>query len=303
MESGERKVKSKNFVLYLGLAVLVFMTSAFAQTDTTYTFETINYPGDTFTQLLGINNAGKIAGYHGADVNKGFTYLLSTKKFTAENFTNSAQTQVTGLNDQAKTVGFYISQSGTTAGFIYAGGIYTSIVYPGTPFNQLLSQNNKGQAAGYYSTKADGSGPDHAYIYDELGGVFELFNIPNSTSAQATGINDVGTVCGFTIDTHNVMHGWLQVLGTVTILNYPGATATAALGLNNTGLVVGSYNDKSGASHGFVYNTADKTWQSIDDPAGPGTTIVNGVNDAGDLVGFSGTSPINNGFLAQPVAP
>jgi hypothetical protein len=44
--------------------------------------------------------------------------------------------------------------------------------YLGTPFSQLLGQNDSGQAAGYYSTKADGTGPDYAYIYDECGFVF-----------------------------------------------------------------------------------------------------------------------------------
>lgn len=42
------------------------------------------------------------------------------------------------------------------------------------------------------------------------------------------------------------------------------------------------------------------TWQSIDDPNGIGTTVVNGVNDAGYLVGFYGTAPLNSGFVAIP---
>src|SRR5208283_220385 len=55
-------MKTKHFALTLSLAVMLCMTSAFAQT--TYDFQTINYPGDTFTQLLGINNSDDIAGYH-----------------------------------------------------------------------------------------------------------------------------------------------------------------------------------------------------------------------------------------------
>jgi hypothetical protein len=43
---------------------------------TTYNFETINYSGDTFTQLLGISNSDGVAGYHGATVNQGFTLVL-----------------------------------------------------------------------------------------------------------------------------------------------------------------------------------------------------------------------------------
>jgi len=64
--------------------------------------------------------------------------------------------------------------------------------------------------------------------------------------------------------------------------------------------VVGSYTDSAGNSHGFVYREKAGTFQSVDDPNGVGTTVVNGINDKGDLVGFFGTAPINSGFLATP---
>jgi hypothetical protein len=71
--------------------------------------------------------------------------------------------------------------------------------------------------------------------------------------------------------------------------------------LNSTNqLVVGSYTDSSNNTHGFTYNRTTKKWQSIDDPRGVGTTIVNGLNSAGWLVGFYGTSPVNTGFIAEP---
>ncbi|MBV9279297.1 MAG: hypothetical protein JOZ41_04380, partial [Chloroflexi bacterium] len=38
-----------------------------------YAFASYAYPHDTFTQLLSVNNAGRIAGYHGEKVNKGIT--------------------------------------------------------------------------------------------------------------------------------------------------------------------------------------------------------------------------------------
>jgi len=40
---------------------------------------------------------------------------------------------------------------------------------------------------------------------------------------------------------------------------------------------------------------------TVDAPNGVGTTIVNGINDAGKLVGFYGTAPVNTGFVATPV--
>ncbi len=161
-------MKTKHFALTLSLAVMLCMTSAFAQT--TYDFQTINYPGDTFTQLLGINNSGDIAGYHNFLKNSGFTYSTKTKMFTTENYPGSSMTQVIGINNEPfKTSGFYV-KSGKTEGFTDYQGTFATINFPKTPFNQLLSQNDYRQAAGYYSTKGDGSGPDHAYVYDETGG-------------------------------------------------------------------------------------------------------------------------------------
>jgi probable HAF family extracellular repeat protein len=298
-------MKLKYAALAMILAVVGCMSTAFAQVK--YTFDAVNYPEDTFTQLLGINNGGEIAGYHGAAINKGFTYSLSTRTFTNENYPNSMQTQVIGINGQGpfKTSGFYITQSNQTIGFTDVGGSFTSVAFPGTPFNQLLSQNNEGQAAGYFSTAANGSAPDHPYVYDEIGNVFEEFFMPNSSGgAQATGINNSGDVCGFFIDSKQVNHGWLRVFGHVSTLNYPDSTGTQALGLNNEGQVVGSYTDASGNSHGFVYNYNTKVWQTVDDPNGVNSTIVNGINDKGQLVGFYGmtaSSPTTSyGFVATP---
>ena len=292
-------MKLKYSVLALALAVAGCMTPAFGQVK--YSFQNVNYPDDTFTQFLGINNSGIVAGYHGASINKGFTYDPATNVFTSENYPGSAQTQVTGINNSGKTVGFYITSGNQNIGFEYKGGVFSPRGEPGTPFNQLLGQNDSGQASGYYSTNLAGTNPDHAYILEEFGGVFAVFTLPNAPNgAQATGINNAQDVCGFFIDGNNVTHGWLLVTGTFTVLDYPGASSTSALGLNNKGLLVGSYTDSVG-SHGFVYNVNTKKYQSVDDPDAPaGTTVVNGLNDNGVLVGFFGNSPDNTAFIATP---
>jgi uncharacterized membrane protein len=84
------------------------------------------------------------------------------------------------------------------------------------------------------------------------------------------------------------------------VIDAPDSTSTQALGLNNKGSVVGVYVDNSGNSHGFVYSITQGTFVTVDDPNGIGTTVVNGINDNGVLVGFYGTSPINTGFVATP---
>jgi len=288
----------KSLALNFGLG-LALCASGWAQAPATkYSFENIKYPHDKFTQLLGINNAGKIAGYHNFNSNSGFT-LVPPSDFTTENYPGSAMTQVIGINNNGRTDGFYVDTSNVTHGFFGGTSGYFTVDYPGTAFNQLLSQNDHGQASGYYSMSATNSTPDFPYIYDEYGGIFEVITIPAAVNgAQATGVNNEQQVCGFYVDSGMVNHGFLLNLGKFTTLDFPDSTGTQALGLNNKGQVVGFYTDSAGANHGFVYQNGK--FSSVDDPKGIGKTTVNGINDKGQLVGFFGSGDISTGFVATP---
>ena len=288
----------KRCELALAFALLL-CTSMWGQSY--YTFHTINYPSDTFTQLLGINNSMLIAGYHNFTQNSGFT-LKYPSSFTTENYPNSMMTQVIGVNNSGTTDGFYVDNGGTTHGFYDTKGTFTTVDYPGSAFNQLLGQNDMGQASGYYSLSANNSTPDFPYVYNELGGgVFQVITIPAAVGgAQATGINNSQQICGFYIDVDGVNHGFLLSFGLLVTLDAPGSIFTQALGLNNKGQVVGAYMDVDSNTHGFVWTNA-KGFRMIDAPLGVGTTVVNGINDKGVLVGFYGTAPTNSGFVAFPI--
>jgi hypothetical protein len=288
----------KRFAIASALALtLLLCTSMWAQN---YSFMTVNYPGDTFTQLLGINNSLRIAGYHNFAENSGFVLKLPVG-FATENYPNSMMTQVIGINNTGTTDGFYVDAAGTTHGFIDIKGTFSTVDYPGTAFNQLLGQNDMGQASGYYSMSPNNSTPDTPYVYNELGGgVFQTIFIPAAVGgAQATGVNNSQQISGFYIDSAGVNHGFLLNFGLLVTLDAPGSTFTQALGLNNKGQVVGQYMDAAGLTHGFVW-TSKGGFVTIDEPNGIGTTIVNGINDLGVLVGFYGTAPINSGFVAFP---
>jgi probable HAF family extracellular repeat protein len=292
----------KTLRLYFALAfALLICTSAFAQSYRFQPFNDPKDPGDPFTQLLGINNSMIIAGYHNFFQNAGFVLTLPAS-YAPENYPNSMMTQVIGINNSLTTSGFYVDQNSITHGFYHtSNGTFTNVDYPGTAFNQLLSQNDDQQASGYFSMSTNNSTPDTPYVYDEVGGVFEIINIPGAVGgAQATGINNSHEVCGFFIDQNSVNHGWLLNRGVFLQLDYPASTFTQALGLNNNGQVVGAYMDNAGLTHGFLYTVSSGQFASIDDPGGVGTTIVNGINDHADLVGFYGTAPINRGFVALP---
>lgn len=265
-----------------------------------YSFQTVIFPTDVFTQLLGINGENKIAGYHGSGVaghpNKGFVLYLPAN-FISENFPDSVQTQVIGINDRMHTDGFYIDSAGVTHGFLQSDRTFQTVDFPGTTFNQLLGLNNLDQAAGYY---ADAANIDHPYIFDRNGGVFLVLTIPAAVGgAQATGINDEGAISGFFIDSAGLNHGFLLADGVFTQLDFPYSTFTQALGLNAGGEVVGDYMDSAGLTHGFVYRRG--RFQSVDDPNGVGTTTINGINSRGLIVGFYVDSQGNtDGLVGEP---
>ena len=296
-------MKRIQLIFTLALALLL-CSSAFAQT---YNFQRVIFPDQNapFTQLLGINNNGVIAGYHNFNQNQGFTLVLPNA-FTTENFPNSMMTQVIGINNVLTTAGFYVDAAGKTHGFFRtSNGTFTTVDYPGaqtsTSFNQLLSQNDNYQAAGYYSNSINNTTPDIPYTYDEVGGVFHVITIPGAVGgAQATGINNAGVTCGFFIDANGVNHGWIIYSGVFMPLDFPGSTFTQALGVNNRGQVVGTFVDAAGLSHGFVYYIGTSSFVTVDAPDSNGTTVVNGINDNGSLVGFYGTAPVNTGFVATP---
>lgn len=265
-------------------------TVAAEPATTQYTFQRIAFPGDTFTQLLGINDQSVIAGYHGMDVNKGFRLTLPNH-YTLENFPGSAQTQVIGINNFRNTGGFYVDSAGNTHGFLDVNGTFSTVDFPGTTFNQILGLNDLGQAAGYYQ---DANGAFHPYLR-QANGTFTALPVPNS---QATGINDRGEVSGFSTTGPNNSWGWLLQGHQLTALNFPGSNFTQALGVNYSGVAVGSYTDSAGVTHGFVYQNG--SYQSVDYP-GATMTVINGINSAGHIVGFYMDAAGNTlGFVGIP---
>jgi hypothetical protein len=296
------KMKRPGFSVGLAIVFCGAM-SALASAAQQYAFRKVVFPTDTFTQLLGINDFDVIAGYHGQNVNLGFEFSLPDT-FTSENYPLSTQTQVTGINNNFKTSGFYIDSGGVFHGFLRtAGGIFSAPVdFPGTGFNQLLGLNFRSQAVGYYADSPSFT-VDHAYIYDQNGGVFLPIVNPLSVNSQATGINNEQVVCGFYVDSGGTTHGFMLNAGTLTTLDFPGSNFTQALGLNDNGQVVGVYSTNNGAvpMHGFVYNITYKHFHSVDDPKGLGTTTINGINNFGQIVGFYVDSNTNtDGCIGTP---
>jgi len=288
----------KAFRLSVGLGVALLMgDTALLATD--FTIQTVQYPADpTFTQLLGINNSGTIAGFHGATTAQGFTLTLPNS-FTSENYPASAQTMVTGINSAGSTVGIYVDAGGTTHGFTYIGGTFTTVDQPRTVFNQGLGINSSNTTVGY-SSAVDPAGQVGQSAYSQAGGVFTNVNalLPSNQNSQAVGINDAGKIVGFYLPTATTSIGFEDVNGTITTIDPFGSMFTQALGINNLGEIVGFYTDANGVQHG--YTDLNGLFTSFD-PNGSTNTTINGVNDLGQIVGFYTDGNDNTiGFVGTP---
>ena len=186
-------------------------------------------------------------------------------------------------------------------------GVFENFNDPKTPHmagsvNQLLGVNDNGVAVGFYN---DAAGNSHAYQVNQATGVFTAIKIPGAVSALATGINKAGYIVGIATDSNKVTTSWLRSpTGQLTTFGFPGGSDTQAFGINPQKQIVGSYVDGHGVMHGFVLTSPQgpkSHWQKIDDPHGIGSTVVNGINGAGDLVGFYTDSAGNtDGMLASP---
>ncbi len=301
--------------LLLAAPAFAATASHHATSATTYTFTTLDDQADpTFNQLLGINGNHVIAGYFGSGAdaqhpNKGYVLRppYGQANYTNENFPGSAQTQVTGLNNQGDTSGFWVTANGTNHGFVEWNGVFSSYNDPKTPHmagsvNQLLGVNNNGQAVGFYN---DAAGNSHAYQVNQATRVYTAIKIPGAVSAVATGISKGGYIVGFAKDSAGTTSSWMLAPGgQLTTYQFPGGSDTQAFGINPQKQIVGSYLDGNGVMHGFVLTNPQgptSHWQSIDDPNGVGSTVVNGINGAGDLVGFYTDAAGNtDGMLATP---
>jgi hypothetical protein len=285
-------------------------------------FDAINPADPTFNQELGINDNGVIAAYNGNGApghpNQGYTTTMASviagaPKITVENFPGSVQTQVVGINNHGATVGFYSpTNNGSDANYGFwnrTSGTFGAVFDPNaisnsTPaVNQLLGINDHAVAAGFYN---DADGNSHGYTYNLNTGKFKNVVDNNVTTASltATAIDNAGDVAGFYVNGTGRDNGFLDIGGVFQTIRVPNFGNTQILGINANGTeLVGQAFGNAGFTTGFVYDIATQKSTLVQDPNGRGATVVNGINDAGDLVGFYTNGAGNTiGMLATPTA-
>ncbi len=286
----------------------------------TFSFTTLDNPADpTFNQLLGINDAGVIAGYFGSGAtghpNQGYTIAPPYTTFAPDNLPGSVQTQATGINAHNITTGFWsdtnLGTGDNNFGFIRlprknGSYEYVSVNDPlvgGAPLvNQVLGINNGNNAVGFYN---DANGVSHGFAYLLVNNTFAPITVRNATASAATGINDSNLICGFFVNPHGVTLGFVkpETGGAAIAFRVPDAGVTQLLGINNKGQTVGFYVDAQQVTHGLYYNPTNGRWQRVDDPNGANGTVVNGLNNKDQLVGFYTDAAGNTHGMVVGVTP
>jgi len=327
-----RKRDFKRIACYalFGAAMAVAPPRAWADSDTQIgsapSIFKLNNPGDpNFNQLLGINDHKIIAGYFGDGtvvVNNGYVLVPNTH-YSVENFTGTppaghtiTQTQAIGINNNEVPliVGFWQDQNGVQFGFQDVQGMFKTILDPSAAavgFNQnLLGVNDANLAAGFWT---DSGNHEHGFVVNLASKPKTFTEIPpalfnGAVATQASGINDNNIVCGFWVDNNLNDHGFFGPLGgpyqtfNVTF-NGVVAKSTQALGCSKN-FIVGSYIPGNAVTnqHGFIFDGT--TFVKFSAPGSSQTpafnvvgTVINGVNDDRDIVGFFSDGTKVNGFV------
>jgi uncharacterized membrane protein len=195
----------------------------------------------------------------------------------------SSYTAAWGVNNSGAIAGVYSNGLGGEHGFIRSpdGNTYTTIDFPGSLGTTVFGINNDGDVAGTYTFLGSDA---HAFVRSANGN-YVSFDVPGLDLFTLLGINDSGQVVGSTngqgfIRNSNGVYSTFDVPGQPNHCCYEPSG-----GINDAGVVVGTTDD-AGVLHDFIRN-ADGSQYFVFDPPGTSASALFGINNQGEIVGFS----------------
>jgi len=182
------------------------------------------------------------------------------------------------LQGGAQVAAIFDVNAGTTtkltlpAGYGYASGAWI---------------NQSGNIAGYLPYTDTGAGSNDFFYYDAQTQQYTVFHTPGGLSPYITGMNDSGTIVGYTSEGsfEASVGGGVQ---TLTITPPGGSTNTffAALAINNSGQIVGSWALPPHSGCGFEYPaTATYCIFNPDTPGAADSSQFDAINNSGLAIG------------------
>jgi hypothetical protein len=175
----------------------------------------------------------------------------------------------------------------------------------------LADRNDNGLTIGVASGGAGGFTP-----FSLLGSTFTPLTLTigatRISGISPSKVNNWGTMVGSYPGTSGKIHGFKRFSnGKGITLDFPGAKETFPFGINDSGVIVGFYSatlPPHEIEHGFVYHNGH--WATLDYPSSTRHTVLNGIDNAGVIVGglvaggfFKGSFIYENGTFKNVSLP
>lgn len=191
--------------MLIGFAILLAASLA-AQAQ--YIYTTLDVPGASSTQALGISGTNIVGVYVGSSGALGFYFNGSS--YTTLDVPGAAETVAYGISGN-NTVGQYEdSNSSNVHGFLFNGSTYASLDVPGAidTYANGISGNN---IVGQYE---DSSSNVHGFLLS--GSTYTTLDVPGAVWTEADGISG-SNIVGDYRDTNGVVYGFMALCETVTV--------------------------------------------------------------------------------------
>jgi hypothetical protein len=243
-------------------------------------FQTLDYPGAQFTNIIGVNDAGAIVGRFGDGNGNVHGFIKQQgRQFQQLDVPGSILTAALAINNQDVAVGHYVDGDRVTHGFVYRGGRFQTVDYPGATDTRIRGIDDRGTLMGNFGSIADGI--EHGFIKDDSG--FHLEDYPGSATSDIWASDDEGHFVGDWSDTEDNVFGLALDSHHFTSFAMPGPFwATSARSILHSGVIVGVIGETDVIIHGFI-KTGDQ-YRQVDYPGAVATETTR-ANNHGLVVG------------------
>ena len=265
----------------------------------------INYPGATGTQIIGVNAAGVVFGYYynvlgSTTTQNAFAYDPTTNGW-ANIAPPSGGTNLTidGVGVSGVAYGSYTTAAGVEDGFVYdaASATFTDIpppvvggslpvpsgpgIGPGPGVDSTLNISGvtaSGEAYGVYTVSSSGEPAQYGFVYNTTTGASTTIDLsliggagPSSILGVAlSGVTASGVAYGdYYSEAGGETHAFFYDTNSDAFLTpgIPDVNGSQIVGATASGLLYGNYYDANWVEHSFLYDSGAGTYTPIDDSA------------------------------------
>ncbi len=266
-----------------------------------YAIQTIDVPGAVRTEARGVNNHGHVVGSYEAADGAVHGFLFDGAAYHTLSYPGAVQTDANGINDSGQIVGSYhvaVDGSNVARSFLLDGAAYSSIGRPDGAESGLHDINNSGAMIGSF-----GAAFSSAHGFMIANGQQADIRAPGARATHLTGISDSGKVVGYAFyspapsPSDPVPPGGADIRafvfesGQFDFVSFGGRQNYVEGILGETELLA-----VNGGDGRFLFSLVDGGRKDLSD-----LSLLEDVNDFGQIVGSYGDGTTMHGYIATPV--